>query len=82
MRIISSECLRNWRRQWERWGGSKKNLSFDHTVNHDSEDGNKDTVHFGIPAFSQKLTFNDLRYQELDFLASCMNDYCLYRGIP
>ena len=29
-------------------------------VHHDSENGNKDTVHFGIAAFSQKLTFNDL----------------------
>jgi len=51
-------------------------------VHHDSENGNKDTVHFGIAAFSQKLTFNDLRYQELDCFASCMNDYCMYRGIP
>jgi len=55
MRIISSEYLRN--SEGNGWCGSKKNLSFDQTVNHDSEDGNRDTVHFGIPAFFTKTHF-------------------------
>lgn len=57
------------------WGGSKNNLNIDDMVNHDSEDGNKDTVHFHRNPFS--MTFI---HQGWDCFASCMNDYCLYRG--